>query len=218
VAGDPVAEVTLAAHSVRRDPKKADEVGETELAGSVLVRHAGVATEIAYAGRERHLDEPDLRRVRDSQYWPRIGTIVPGQRQRSQVPQNARQHAAVVFAYKKGTVKAPLSATWAVTLPVGDEPFSGSQPDEGSVTLTLHGHFFVDAGRMRAEFAAEPGEAALCDERAVQQEWNRLLRNRGSFPLVLRALADFQKQCAPPPPLLRQLTAQLCAVRRAVHG
>src|SRR5262249_10077070 len=85
----------------------------------------------------------------------------------------------------------------AVFLPLGDGqeqvPSAPGAEDPGlpgRVTLTMHGAFFVDAGRRDVDGLTpeEPGERD--PRRAIKFRWNRRLFRDGALPLLLPALSD----------------------------
>ena len=62
------------------------------------------------------------------------------------MPDKAQPHAAAVFM--RDTVPGKLTIRWAVFLPVDEHEESVPiDPRMGGYSLTLHGHFFADAGR-----------------------------------------------------------------------
>jgi hypothetical protein len=87
-----------------------------------------------------------------------------------------------------------LTIRWAVFLPVDEHGESVEiDPRMGGYSLTLHGHFFADAGRNALYGLDESGDAASFpnDEARIRREWNVALAEEATLDLVLPALRSF---------------------------
>src|SRR5262249_18300941 len=98
VDGSPATQIGLEPGSTRRNPSLQAGSGPSALRGRIRIQMGGASETIAYAGLEHALANEDLERVHHSDYWPKIGTIVPNARRREQRKQAAQQHVAVVFS------------------------------------------------------------------------------------------------------------------------
>lgn len=139
----------------------------------------------------------DLEGFRHSPNWPKhpvqddLGKLTVE-------PEKAEPHAAVVLTARPAPPgQGRLTLRWAVFLPL-DDSLVGETLDCGGdldLCLTLHGYFFVDAGRRGIHgFAAlgqgaDEGAADATDE--VRIGWNRALATRATLPLLLPVLDAF---------------------------
>ena len=156
-------------------------------------RARDISNRLTFAGQESYQNHPDFDRIADREDWPRpISLPKPGQPRGRMVSQAepAIPHAAACFA-RIPTPGEPgrFEIIWATYLPVKSpaEPEANLRSPD-LVTLTLHGRFFVDAGRVGIDFG-DPDAPA--DSRTVRQQWNDLLRDDGTLDLIIPALEDF---------------------------
>ncbi len=103
-----------------------------------------------------------------------------------------------------------FSINWCVFLPLSDgqdrpEPLLKSMP---SVSLHLHGYFFVDAGRNRIkhDVAVTNANPQFSDRRP---DWNHFIEDEGTLPLIIPALDQFVRKMDWSEPHIRKLTAAL---------
>ncbi len=185
------------------------------LHGTIAIdrRESGGATRLTFAGQESYQNHAGFAQIAKREDWPRPLTMprlgLARGRSISQ-PEPSMPHAAACFT----RVPTPAAAgrfvmTWAIYLPVKlpPEPEIGL-PSPDLVTLTLHGRFFTDPGRVGIDFS---GPTTAADSRSVGQRWNDLLRDDGTLDLVIPALNEFAARLAPPesPGLIRSLTGAL---------
>ena len=150
----------------------------------------------SYTGREMLLDTQELRRLKTSPLWPK--TFVRDEAgQSKEAPDKAQGHCAAVFTSSDEKGTGQFIANWAVFLPI-DEKRSETTLCGGFKTfrLTLHGYFFVDAGRADIEGLQEEGglvqqAADPTNEAELRRSWNSQLARQGTLPLILPALAGF---------------------------
>lgn len=175
------------------------------LDGEVAIRQLnGQSTEghARFAGIEASLADPRFSELKGRDSWPQNVSLAADATDPEDQPEKAEAHCAAVFtAASPDARESEVRA--AVFLPVADQAWSLERwkPDT-RLSLTLHGYFFLDAGRHRLV----PWES---DENGVQGEWNRLLLNEGALPLIPSALQHFVLANRIPEEELRELTAKL---------
>lgn len=136
------------------------------------------------------LDErPTLSELFQDSHWP-VNSGVRANRAYFQEKSKALAHGAAYFHAGPDTPAGTVRGTWAVFLPIEsrielDDKWFGNT----DVNLTLHGYFFVDAGRRHVQFASDTN--AIESEEALQRQWNRRLRDQIVLPLVIPALSQF---------------------------
>lgn len=129
--------------------------------------------------------------------WPSSIAIVEGGR-RAPVPDKAQPEGAVVFSHADKRAGC-LTLQWAVFLPTeeGRYRFESYIPDTSrEYNITLHGQFFVDAGRRgidgmdRLADRSSAGGARTA-ESSVQLAWNQALAQQLVLPGLLPALSKY---------------------------
>ena len=165
--------------------------------GVVAVAGTDSDRDVRFAGCQNHNWTSNLQRLHDHEYWPsswvrnELGVS-------SRVRDQAEPHSAAVFDRAIGDDPGTLTVRWAVFLPVEtefEEVHLGSAITKLRYTLTLHGYFFVDAGRQRIG-GIEGGmssfpESEPADERELRTRWNAELAEAGTLRHVIPALARF---------------------------
>lgn len=173
--------------SVRHDSWRKMAVQRIPLAGIIQVEGDGAELQQTYAGVQELLASPELAGLTARSDWPRMDSQTDAGRKRA--PAAVKQHVSVVVMEQHGD--GSLRVDRAVFLPLGDPPHPECQGSGShSFELMLHGYFFVDAGRLGVDFAAN-GEKPT-----VRQEWNRRLYQGGTLPLLLPALAAYAEAIA----------------------
>jgi len=156
-----------------------------------------------YAGEEIVLRHPVFDTLRRLDAWPRYTTID----RRTGAPQialeKAEPHAAVYFTTLPPIGPGQLTQYTAVFLPVGDPESPIDCPGQSDVWLTLHGYYFIDAGRSRVIDGVAEGNQIKSgqDDRispaqnlSIQAQWNQSLARMGVYPLILPALDHFMAE------------------------
>jgi len=147
--------------------------------------------QVQYFGYQQILNNTELNELKASESWPTLVPDAKGCREK----QKAEQHCAVfILSRPKTEIRGKLLIRWAVFLPTGERPIGGkfeeisldSESNEDYV-LTLHGFFFLGADRRRILDWSEFKNGQ------VLQEWNRILAEQGTLPLLLPTLKDFAK-------------------------
>jgi hypothetical protein len=151
---------------------------------------------LSYAGLERQVDAHGLKELTASEFWPR-SYVRDENGQSLQAPDKARAHCAAVFSACEDSDKPGLDIRWAVFLPIETGRESISCDGNQSFCLTLHGYFFVDAGRAEVTGLLPSNlpscELAPANEDELRHHWNKCLSERGTLSLVIPALVEFGK-------------------------
>jgi hypothetical protein len=183
----PVPFASVTRISVRHDSWRKMTIQRSPLAGTIEVEGDGAGLQQTYAGVQELLASPELAGLTARSDWPRMDSQTDAGRKRA--PAAVKQHASVIVMEQRGD--GSLRVDRAVFLPLGDPPHPECQGSGShSFELMLHGYFFVDAGRLGVDFAAN-GEKPT-----VRQEWNRRLYQGGTLPLILPALASYAEAIA----------------------
>jgi hypothetical protein len=179
----------------RRAAVQFDGPGLRPLAGRVRVDRFEDPrpTTLVFTGFEALLDDPRFGELSRRADWPRPLTLPTARVDRGQSlakPEPALAHAAACFVSQTSESRAGrLDITWASYLPVQlPKVPSLDLQSPHHITLTLHGRFFVDAGRVAIDF----GEGLPPESQSLRQSWNDLLRDEGTLNLVLPALQSFE--------------------------
>ncbi len=150
---------------------------------------------LIYSGQELLVDIPELSSLRKSSLWPK--SYVRDEIGMSQeAPDKAQGHSAVVFSRSNEKEIGRLNICWAVFLPVEAAKEEVPCGGDSCYRITLHGYFFVDAGRLDIEGlqeGIEPIDASSEPQNEVELRrlWNTRLARRGTLPLILPALEAF---------------------------
>ena len=181
----------LRVHSCEMDqgsirPLREHRPGDSQLRAAIATR----GQQVLSAGWQRFRSTETLDRLRAAPAWP-ASWIRDGLQER-RVPDKAQAHAAAVFM--RDTVPGKLTIRWAVFLPVDEhEECVPIDPRMGGYSLTLHGHFFADAGRNGLYGLDDSGDASpfANHEARIRREWNVALAEEATLDLVLPALRSF---------------------------
>ena len=168
---------------------------------------------LVFSGRriESHDTDGRFTGLKDREEWPRT-------RYRDRLGQpcekkdKASPEGAVLFCSgRRRELGSRLH--WAVFLPLedGSEELGGNHKERGH-SLTLHGQFFLDAGRKRIhdfehlDQESELPSVGAVDESLLRSAWNRRLAQEVVLPLVLPTLGDHVRQHGLPEGECRDLT------------
>ncbi len=158
---------------------------------------------LSFSGVRIDSCDVDFAAMKEHEAWPRTRYRDAFQREQEE-KDNASPQGAVLFS--SGPLAAACSRLqWAVFLPVeGDsEDFDhdhGAGHGKRIHSLTLHGQFFLDAGRRKiqgSEHLHEELEAlgdSGIDEPSLCRRWNQRLAQDVVLPLVLPALKHYVSQ------------------------
>jgi hypothetical protein len=180
------------------------EPGKRSLNGQILIHGFDQSTGLArFLGQETHDWIDDLRILHGGPYWPE--TTNTDDRGRPTVERDkAEPHAAVVLTSAPAlTDRGSVTIRWAVFLPLEESLVSQVLPCGGDrdFCFTLHGHFFVDAGRRGIHGfdvlgKGQPDEPVDSVD-AVRIGWNQQLATKGTLPLLLPVLHQYVSSLKP---------------------
>ena len=108
----------------------------------------------------------------------------------------SRQEGAVVISHMDG-VAGKLEVEWAVFLPLESHAITILIPNSSRhYRITLHGQFFVDAGRkgvygFEGWFEHNAASPSDFDESSLRRAWNKALVERVILPMLLPALEHY---------------------------
>ena len=195
----PVFEVQLDQRSKRVSSDIEEALTPREMIGAAIYtcRERGNQKFItSYTGKERLLDSPALNVLKLSPLWPK--TFVRNEAgQSEEAPDKAQGHCAALFSSSDEKGRGQLIVNWAVFLPIGEKRNETKRcGGDRTFRLTLHGYFFVDAGRADIEGLHEDGgltesKTIPSNEAELRSLWNSRLSRQGTLPLVLPALEGF---------------------------
>jgi len=152
---------------------------------------------LGYSGQERQLDIPELLSLRQSSFWPKSYVLERDENGLSkEAPDKSLGHSAVVFSRSNEKETGRLKVRWAVFLPVDAAKEEVPCGGDSCYRLTIHGCFFVDAGRVIIEGlqdGVDPIDAPAKPQNEVElrRAWNIRLAHLGTLPLILPALEAF---------------------------
>nr|MDA3821834.1 hypothetical protein [Bacteroidales bacterium] len=174
------------------------ETRETSLlSGNVFYGGSKDDTEytVKFVGHENRAKEEKLKELRKSKHWPESYVRDEMGRECRQ-RDKAKGHCAVTFSRSSEKTNGSLDIQWAVFLPVDAGRERCPCRSDYSYTLTLHGFFFVDAGRVAIEvFETDENEIVFPPqtENNLRAAWNYYLRKH-TLLLLIPSLAKFAVQ------------------------
>jgi len=147
---------------------------------------------LQFSGREAFGWNDTLTAMHAHDLWP-YSNVRDGYGKPKKAKDKARPHGVALFSRMPGNSK--LTTQWAVFLPM-DETASETVRCEGDFhfQLTLHGYFFIDAGRQGIdgqEQFASTDVMTYDSDKTIKAAWNIELARLQVLPLILPALADF---------------------------
>ena len=196
-ATTPVFEVTLDTRSQRISRELEQARTGREMAGAAIYAQRGQKKSFTYyTGQEKLIETPELLALKQSPLWPK--TYVRNENvEIEEAPDKAQGHCAAVFSSSDEKGSGSFIINWAVFLPIGEKRNETREcGGDRTFRLTLHGYFFVDAGRADIEGLQEKGElvgdaANPANEAELRSLWNSRLARQGTLPLILPALEGF---------------------------
>ncbi|AWI80376.1 hypothetical protein CEW87_14020 [Parazoarcus communis] len=153
-------------------------------------------------------------RLKDQKVWPKSYFRNPETGLEELAPDKSSPEGAVVISHMDGDV-GELTVDWAVFLPLEEHSISIPIPASSRrYRITLHGQFFVDAGRkgifgFEALFSQSDDSRNVFDESSLRRTWNRSLVDRVVLPMLLPALKFYCEAWAVKDEQIRQLTGAL---------
>lgn len=175
------------------------ESSETSFYGKILNTSTFIdpaESLFVYTGIEKHINSQTLEQLRDSECWPK-SYVRKENGQSIEAKDKAQGHCAVVFSRYETPEEPVMDIKWAVFMPIdtGKELVSINNGSSFSYSLTLHGYFFVDAGRTKIG-EIEPIEEGQnfeypANETQLRQTWNQYLAQEGTLRQIIPALSEF---------------------------
>jgi hypothetical protein len=187
--------VRLSKHSKRNTYPNTD--GKNALSGRVVYGpydNGEKETPLKFAGFETKVSEyGKFRELHNSDYWPK--SYVRNDRGQEEPKRDtAEEHCAVTFSRTPAGGNGTLNIQWAVFLPIDAGGEAITFASDFTYNLTLHGCFFVDAGRVRIN-GLDIRESDLThppqSENDLRTAWNYYLFTKGTFMLIIPALSEF---------------------------
>ena len=163
-------------------------------------------TSYVFAGVTELLNNNAVQTFSKSEFWPSGLRVQDGLLVSEK--EKAPPHVGVFWCRWPAEGTARLDCSWAVYLPLSDEPEPVDLKGEWSYSLLLHGWFFVDSGRKLFRLSSK-SESQAVDESSLRSEWNRELMNSGTLPLIPPSLFEFQSRAGMNPEQMRQLISGL---------
>ncbi|MBU2964928.1 hypothetical protein Q4508_15225 [Amphritea sp. 2_MG-2023] len=173
-----------------------DSVGairHQNIKGRVEVLNGKNKQTMAFQGFEHFGWSQRLTELHNNEFWP--SSYVRGTLGREQEAKDkAKPHGTVFFSRIAG--RGRLTANWSVFLPLDEKHAAETVTINGDYhfRLTLHGYFFIDAGRQGIHGRDSLNQYApieLDNEEALRRAWNQELLNHAVLPLLLPALDAF---------------------------
>lgn len=195
-AREPVFEVALddaAQRPKRGDWLAAHSTDRRSLTGHIAIRHGDTTQSLRFSGWEAHTWTAELTDLHRHPHWP--SSYVRNEKGHpSEAKDKAKPHGTVLFSRTPG--RGWLFTHWTVFLPLDEIEAVERVRCEGDddVRLTLHGYFFVDAGRRGVDGLEDCNGRTLDpdeSEAALRRAWNCELLRANVLPLLIPALEAF---------------------------
>ncbi|MES9887334.1 MAG: hypothetical protein ABW140_11015 [Candidatus Sedimenticola sp. 6PFRAG1] len=192
--GDGAARPSLI-ESVQEDADT-DAEHRNKIKGRVRISSDQTSQALEFLGYEHYGWTSALRKMHGHELWP-SSYVRDDLGHSREAKDKAQPHGAVFFSRTQGAGR--LTANWSVFLPLDEAHASEAISIDGNhdFRLTLHGYFFIDAGRQGihglGEYEELPG-ADLDSEEALRRAWNCELLNHAVLPLLLPALDSFCRE------------------------
>jgi hypothetical protein len=179
--------------SKTRNATQSEIEEKAELRGKINFGNKDSKDLTLFSGYESYGWNKKLIEMHDHELWPssnvndKWGVV-------KEAKDKARPHGAVIFSRIKE--RGNLSICWSVFLPLDESTSEKISCDgEYAYTLTLHGYFFIDAGRQHIDGWGQWGlnvdDDTWTDDKKLKCSWNKELAYTKVFPLILPAIAEF---------------------------
>ena len=166
---------------------------QKRLKGRIRVIRNDANQALEFSGYEYFGWNPSLTAMHRHELWPN-SYVRDDLGHTREAKDKVRPHGAVFFSRTPGT--GQLITNWSVFLPLDEANTSETIQCDGAhdFRLTLHGYFFIDAGRQGVYGLDEFDScinAEFDSEEALRRTWNCELLRTAVLPLVLPALDTF---------------------------
>ncbi|MEI6291601.1 MAG: hypothetical protein WCP19_14340, partial [Chloroflexota bacterium] len=147
---------------------------------------------IDYAGLERVLGDPIFTSLQHSRMWPKHSSEDPETHKPVDRLDNAQPHIAAIFSRFPANIRGGyLGISRAVFLPLEKQFELVRNESKQAFGLTLHGWFFVDAGRTELPGWDRNYYKPLDVSEDLTLSWNGALAQKGTLQAIIPALAHF---------------------------
>ncbi|MBT4131845.1 MAG: hypothetical protein HOE44_14135 [Candidatus Marinimicrobia bacterium] len=199
----PVFEVSLGEGASRPSLIESAQTGDdpdvchrNEIKGRIRIAADQGSQPLEFQGYEHYGWTPALTAMHAHELWP-SSYVRDDLGHSREAKDKAQPHGAVFFSRTPGDGR--LTANWSVFLPLDETHTSESIRVDGShdFRLTLHGYFFIDAGRQGIHGLGEYEELRSIEpdsEEALRRAWNCELLDHAVLPLLLPALDSFCRE------------------------
>ena len=169
------------------------EGARKSLKGRIRITKNGTNQPLEFSGLECFGWNSELTTMHGHELWP-SSYVRDDLGHSREAKDKARPHGTVFFSRTPG--QGQLITNWSVFLPLDEAHSSETIRCVGAhdFRLTLHGYFFIDAGRQGVhglDDCDKLGDAELDSEEALRRAWNFELLRSTVLPLVLPALDAF---------------------------
>jgi hypothetical protein len=163
------------------------------ISGRIRVDKGTSRLSLGFAGLEGYGWNRALEAMHGHELWP-SSYVRDSKGHSREAKDKARPHGTVFFSRSPG--RGRLITNWSVFLPLDEVKAVETVPCEGEhdFRLTLHGYFFVDAGRQKVHgLEGCDGQAldVFDSEESLRRAWNCELLRSTVLPLLLPALDAF---------------------------
>ncbi|HED12294.1 MAG TPA: hypothetical protein ENI62_01315 [Gammaproteobacteria bacterium] len=148
---------------------------------------------LEFSGFESFGWTPTLMAMHNHELWP-SSYVRDDLGHSREAKDKAQPHGAVFFSRTPG--RGQLVTNWSVFLPLDEAHNSETIRCDGvhDFRLTLHGYFFIDAGRQGVHGlndCSDPGTDGFGSEEELRRAWNCEILHSAVLPLLLPALDTF---------------------------
>ncbi|WP_316195985.1 sacsin N-terminal ATP-binding-like domain-containing protein [Bradyrhizobium sp. SZCCHNRI3052] len=174
----------------RLSPEDAGSIpNRAAFAGTVRIDERLRSFSSIFCARQALSHDIAFREIKTRQGWPQTWTL-----NNKLVPEKAEPHGAA-FLVRHDQTESRILIHWGVFLPTGEEaqvtiPISNPGGRPIDLYLFLHGYFFVDSGRRQIEGFANSGGMSASAYAETCIEWNQMVRDRVTLPLLPSLLVD----------------------------
>lgn len=163
------------------------------ISGGIRVVNGTSPLTLGFSGLEDYAWNRALEAMHGHELWP-SSYVRDSKGHSREAKDKARPHGTVFFSRSPG--RGRLITHWSVFLPLDEVKAVETVRCEGEIDfrLTLHGYFFVDAGRQKVHGLDDCDGQALDgfeNEESLRRAWNCELLRSTVLPLLLPALAAF---------------------------
>jgi hypothetical protein len=168
--------------------------------GISVAESGGCDSWVKYCGVAGRLPDAQVAEFKDSDLWPRVARLSSIDSETS-APVKGEPHFATLISSEPNVDRdaaGVLEVRWCVFFPVGRPPQGVSSVPltriRKSVTVNLHGFFFLDSERLRVDGLEDGFNRNGAETNAVCIGWNQILASDGPLGRLPEALDFFADQ------------------------